>query len=195
MQQAQNIVFLPDSSMGFTAFVPKTPLTQNGIWTLNQNALLFDITLEKAEHDLAYGKHKAVANEVGWITTTVSLRTRLTTTIKEDEYTDEISSEVKTLVTQFTGLSQEEIAKVFSNYFRPINLYKLCLMRGRDNFYHNQIHIDKGILKMQKVTSLYKDYDLTNIFWSKAFLNYTMILIALFGPIIPALYLALAGFY
>lgn len=31
--------------------------------------------------------------------------------------------------------------------------------------------------------------------WSEAFLNYTMIVMALFGPTIPILYLALADFH
>lgn len=48
---------------------------------------------------------------------------------------------------------------------------------------------------MRKVTGSYKDYGSTNTLWSETFLNYTMILIALFGPTIPALYLALAGFH
>ena len=68
-------------------------------------------------------------------------------------------------------------------------------MRGQDDLYHDQIHIDEGTLKMRKVTGSYKDYGSTNILWSEAFLNYTMILMALFGPTIPTLYLALAGFH
>lgn len=48
---------------------------------------------------------------------------------------------------------------------------------------------------MQKVIGLYKDYSSINTLWSKAFLNNTMILMALFKSIIPALYLALTGFH
>lgn len=76
-----------------------------------------------------------------------------------------------------------------------MNLYKLRLMRGRDDLYHDQIHINTGTLKMRKVTGSYKDYGTTKSLWSKSFLNYTMILMALFGPIIPTLYLALGGFH
>lgn len=42
---------------------------------------------------------------------------------------------------------------------------------------------------------LYKDYGPINMFFSKAFFNYTMIIILLFGLIILIFYLALAGFY
>lgn len=151
--------------------------------------------MEKAEHDLAHDKRKAAAEEAGWVTSLVPLRTRTTAAIEEDDYTGEISSKVKALATQFAGLPQGEIAKVFSNRFRPMNLHKLRLMRGRDDLYHDQIHIDEGTLKMRKVTGSYKDYGSTNTVWSEAFLNYTMILMALFGPTIPTLYLALAGFH
>lgn len=96
---------------------------------------------------------------------------------------------------QYAGFPQGEIAKVFSNRFRPMNLYKLCLMRGRDDLYRDQIYIEEGTLKMRKVTGSYKDYGTTSTLWSEAFLNYTMILMALFGPTIPTLYLALAGFH
>ena len=76
-----------------------------------------------------------------------------------------------------------------------MNLYKLRLMRGRDDLYRDQIHIDEGTLKMRKVTGSYKDYGTTKTLWSESFLNHTMILMALFGPTIPTLYLALAGFH
>lgn len=113
----------------------------------------------------------------------------------EDEYTGEIPHKMKALATQFAGFPQGEIAKVFSNCFRPMNLYKLRLMRGRDDLYCDQIHIDKGTLKMRKVTGSHKDYGTTKSVWSKSFLNYTMILMALFGLTILTLYLALGGFH
>lgn len=45
-----------------------------------------------------------------------------------------------------------------------MNLYKLRLMRGCDDLYRDQIYIDKGTLKMRKVTGSYKDYGTTNTF-------------------------------
>lgn len=64
-QQAQDIVPSPDSLARSTTFVPKTLRAHSGISTLDQNALLFDIALEKAKHDFAYGKRKSVAKEAG----------------------------------------------------------------------------------------------------------------------------------
>lgn len=53
----------------------------------------------------------------------------------ENKYKSEIPNKVKRLVFQFADLSQEKIAKIFTNKFRPMNLYKLCHMRGCDNMY------------------------------------------------------------
>ena len=69
-----------------------------------------------------------------------------------------------------------------------MNFYKLRWMRGRDDLYCDQVHVDEGTLKMRKVTGSYKDYDVTKTLWSKAFLNYKMILMALFGFTTPTLY-------
>lgn len=48
---------------------------------------------------------------------------------------------------------------------------------------------------MRKVIGSYKDYSQDNMFWSKAFFNYTIILIELFDAIISSLYLALDRFH
>lgn len=106
----------------------------------------FNIALEKAEHDLQHRKRKAVAKEAGWATTIIPLKARAP--IEEDDYTGEIPIEVKALATHFARLPQGEIAKIFSNLFRLMNLYKFRLMRDCDNLYYKQIHIDKGTLKM-----------------------------------------------
>lgn len=38
---------------------------------------------------------------------------------------------------------------------------------------------------MRKVTGSYKDYNRDKVLWSEAFLNYTMILMELFGTTTP----------
>lgn len=48
---------------------------------------------------------------------------------------------------------------------------------------------------MQKVTGSYKNYNISNTFQSKTFLNYTIILITFFDLTIPTLQLALTEFY
>lgn len=114
--------------------------------------------------------------------------------IEEDNYTSEIFIKVKALATQFAYFLQTEIIKVFSNYFTPINLYKLRLIKGWNNLYQDQIHIDKAFLKMHKVTDFYIDYGTISTLSSKIFLNYTMILMILFGLTIPTLYPAFRAF-
>lgn len=150
--------------------------------------------MQKAEHDFQHKKRKDTAEDNGWTTTTIAHRAT-PSGIEEDEYTGEIPTEVQALASQFASLFQGEIAKIFSNRFQPMNLYKLRLMRGRDDMYRDQVHVDEGTLKMRKVTGSYKDYGANNTLWSEALLNYTMILMALFGSNIPALYLALASFH
>lgn len=51
---------------------------------------------------------------------------------EEDEYTGEIS---KAISSQFAALPPGEIAKVFANMFRLMNLDKLRHMRERDDAY------------------------------------------------------------
>lgn len=93
----------PDSSANSTTAVPKTLLTCSHAWTQDQNALLFNIVLEKAQFDLAHNKRKTVAEEVGWAATTFLVRSRQAITLEEDKYTDKIPLEVKALATQFAG--------------------------------------------------------------------------------------------
>lgn len=157
-QNAQRLreAALPDSSANFTRAVTETPLTRSHAWTQDHNALLFNIALEKAQFDLAHNKRNTAVKEAGWVATIFPVRSRQESTMEEDKYTGEIPLEVKALATQFAGFPQGKIAKVYSNCFRPMNLYKLRLIRGRDDLYRNQIHIDKGTLKMRKVTSFTK---------------------------------------
>ena len=76
-----------------------------------------------------------------------------------------------------------------------MNYYKLKLIKVPNDLDHKQIDIKKGILKMRKVTRSYKDCEISNMLWSKVFLNYIMIVIALFSPNIPTWYLVLTDFY
>lgn len=114
--------------------------------------------------------------------------------MEKNKYTSEILLDVKALVTLFAGFSYREIAKIFSNYFKSINLYRFCLIKYWNNLYYNQIYIDQNILKIRKITGSYKDSNTPNIFKLKTFLNYTIILITQFGPTILWLYQALMGF-
>lgn len=94
----------------------------------------------------------------------MAIKTKTATTIEEDEFVGEIFIEIKALVIQFIELCQNEIAKIFSNQFKPINLYKLCFIKSWDYFYRDQIYINENILKMYKITRFYKNYDISNTF-------------------------------
>lgn len=176
--------------------VPSTPLPQPTpyTWTLDQNALLFNIALEKTKSDLAHGKLRDAAKLAAMGASAITVRTRpaSTTSFDKDKYTGEIPNKVKLLASQFAGLPQGEIAKIFANKFQPMNLYKLRHIRECNDMYHDQISIEEGTLQMRKVTSSYKDYGRDN---AKAFLNYTMILMELFGTTTPFLHLALHRFH
>ena len=129
---------------------------------LNQNVLLFNTALKKAKHILTNNKCKGTVEEIVLIISIVSLKPRTVAAIKNNDYISEIPSKTTALAKEFVGLSQRKIVKVFSNRFRSMNLYKLRLMRGWNDLYYKQIHIDEGTLKIHKVTGLYKDYNSTN---------------------------------
>ena len=64
---------------------------------MEQNSLLFNITIEKAEYNLQYKKYKAIVEEADWFITIMAIRTKATIIIKEGEFASRIPIEVKTL--------------------------------------------------------------------------------------------------
>lgn len=190
---------VPDSapSSQSTAQVANTPIYQpNHSWSLSQNALLFNIALERAKFEFTHCKRKAEAELLEMSTSAVVHRPKPISERREDEdYTGEIPQEVKAFASQFAGLLQAEIAKIFANRFRPMNLYKLRHMKGRDDLYREQIYVEEGALRMRKVTESYKDYGADNTLWYEASLNYASIVVFLFGTTSPTLHLALANFH
>lgn len=64
-QHTKNLTLSSNSSgKSTTAFIFKTLQTYSGIEILDQNALLFNIVLEKAKHNLAYNKRKTTVKKV-----------------------------------------------------------------------------------------------------------------------------------
>ncbi len=59
-----------------------------------------------------------------------------------------------------------------------------------------RIGIEDGMLKLQKTLETYKDYG-SNFYevWSEAFINYTLIMVFLFGAIALRLQAAVTQFY
>ena len=72
---------------------------------MDQNALLFNIVLQKAEHDFQHGERKDAAEEAGWITTTVAHRDKPTTGVED---------EVKALASHSSQVSLREKPPRFS---------------------------------------------------------------------------------
>lgn len=62
------------------------------------------------------------------------MRLKTIITIEKNDYTGKISSKIKALAIKFARFFLKKIAKLFSNCFKPINLYKLCWMRSQKNF-------------------------------------------------------------
>lgn len=89
--------------------------------------------------------------------------------------------------------------RIFHNKYKPINLYRLCHMRGfiYEAFQDEErIGIKYGMLKLRKASGSYKDYRTTFYeVWSESFINYTPILASLFGATAPRLQAALTQFY
>lgn len=118
---------------------------------------------------------------------------------EEEDIQGEIPPKVSDIAPQFVGLPQEEIVKIFQNKYKPINFYRLRHMRGLTfEAYRNKekIGIEDGLLKLRKALGTYKDY--RSSFYKvylKAFINYTSILVSLFGATAPQLQPALTRFY
>lgn len=60
-------------------------------------------------------------------------------TLDGNKYIGEIPNKLKLLVSQFAGLPQEKIVKIFANKFRPIYLYKLYHIKECNNLYWDKI--------------------------------------------------------
>ncbi len=117
----------------------------------------------------------------------------------DEDLQGEVPPEVADLSPQFVGLPQEEILKIFQNKFKPINLYRLRHMRGltfEADKDEERIGIEDGMLKLRKTSGTYKDYGSSFYgVWSEAFINYTSIMVSLFGATAPHLQAALIQFY
>lgn len=81
-------------------------------------------------------------------------------------------SQSKSQGKEFAGFPQGEIAKIFSNKFQSMKLYKLRYLRRREDMFRNQIQIEEGSLKHREVTGTYKDHGTEITIWSEAFYYY-----------------------
>ncbi len=161
-----------DPNAGITSSTPNStatiqvPATQVPPMTQEQNKLLFELIRRKLKAELAAAQVEArfkrklmvkeskarVAAAVAAASTTAGAQVRMSTA-EEDDITSEVPSEVTSITLRFAGLPQEEIIRIFLNKFKPINLYRLCQIRGlrfdalQD---HDRIGIEDGLLRLRK---------------------------------------------
>ena len=117
----------------------------------------------------------------------------------EDDIIGEVPPEVTNICLRFVGLPQEEIVRIFHYKFKAINLYRLRHMQGlrfdalQDR---EKIGIEGGVLRLKKASGTYKDFGKSiHDVWGEAFINYTAVLVELFGKEAPGLNTALIDFY
>lgn len=115
---------------------------------------------------------------------------------EEEEPIGEISPATLLVASRYPGLPKAEIARIFSNKFRPENLYKLRHLKGReDKDREENITIENGLMKLKRVTGTLRDFGSSLDIWSEAFLNYSMIMVDFFGVAFPSLFRALSIFH
>lgn len=113
-----------------------------------------------------------------------------------EESIGEISPTTLLVASKYPGLPKVKIARIFTNKFRPENLYKLRHLKGREDKDRDEnITIENGQMKLKRVTGSLRDFGPTWEIWSESFLNYTMIMVDFFGSTSPPLCLVLLLFH
>ena len=100
----------------------------------------------------------------------------------DDTLDDTIPLEVSACWNMFSGLSKEEIVKIFKNKFKSMILYKLRHLHNfEDTWEDDSIVVKNGSLKPRKIKDIYKDFGRSiNKVWSEAFLNSILVINILF---------------
>lgn len=78
-----------------------------------------------------------------------------------DDVLGEVPKKVQSLTFCFTGLLQEEIVKIFYNFFKPINfyyLYHICSHHYKSLYNQEWIGIEDGMLRLRKTSGTYKNF-------------------------------------
>lgn len=97
---------------------------------------------------------------------------------------------------RYPRLPKDQIALIFSNKFRPENLYKLRHMQGRGNRDREKIiTFENGTMKIRQSTGTLRDFGPSDAIWSEAFLNYTTVMLSFFGVAYPTLHYGLLQFH
>ena len=105
-----------------------------------------------------------------------------------EESIGEIPPAALLVASHFPGLPRAEISRIFSNKFRPENLYKLRHLKGReDKDQEENVTIEQGVMKIKRATGTLRDFGSSLDIWSEAFINYAMIMGDFFGAAFPSL--------
>lgn len=185
--------------------IPQAPsLTQEQVdarFILEQRKV--KIELRRAEADLAAvnartarenkeSRAKIAAIQAGAITAAAPRPP----TDEVEEPIGEIPPAALLVASRYPGLPKAEIARIFTNKFRPENLYKLRHLKGREDKDRDEnITIENGQMKLKRVTGSLRDFGPNWEIWSESFLNYAMVMVDFFGPTFPSLCRALLLFH
>lgn len=161
-----------------------------------------EIELRKAEADLAAIEARTARENKESQARITAMQTSATTTstlrihTDEEEPIGEIPQAALLVASRFPGLPKAEIARIFSNKFRPENLYKLRhLKRRKDKDRDENITIENGQMRFKRVTGTLCDFGSTWDIWSESFVNYVMVMVDFFGLSFPSLCRVLLLFY
>lgn len=111
--------------------------------------------------------------------------------VAEEEPVGEIIPAALLVASRYPGVPKAEIARIFANKFRPVNLYKLRNLKG-DADKNRDVN---GTMKHKQATGTLHNYGSTWDIWSESFINYCMIMVDFFGIPFPTLHRALLLYY
>lgn len=157
------------------------------------------LELTRKESDARIAASAAAAAATATAAAAAPTHTPRRTGMEDDDIIGEVPPEVANISLCFAGPPQEEIVRIFHNTFKAMNLYRLRHMRGlRYEAFQDQerIGIEDRMLRLRKTSGTYIDFGKSfHEVWSEAFINYTAMLVSLFGKKAPSLYPVLTQFY
>lgn len=165
-------------------------------FTAEQQQQLFDLTMATAiqAKELAVKESEAriAALSKGLLTPASSV-----TVEEDDDSIGELPLEARRVATAYPGLPRKEIAAIFRGKFIPENLYKLRLLYGRDDIDRTTRFTigPSGDLQFKRIKGTLKDFGNNAAIWSQGFINYTSIMVDLFGITVPLLHQKLLAYH
>lgn len=176
--------------------------------TQEQRNARFALEQRKLEADLAKVEADRAAIEARTARENEESRARITaiqagpavartpTAAEEEDSTGEVPQAALLVASHHPGLPKAEIARIFSNKFRPQNLFKPRHLKGREDRDREENNtIENGTMKLKKSTVNLDDFGSSSEIWSEGFLNYVMVMSDFFGSAFPSLVRVLLRFH